>query len=124
MRDEKPALLDTAEIVVDESGTVLRVRASGSGARLVETAVEGECALDRIHPDDRDFFQLLCARALRSAGREATAEIRVSRGSDRWTKLLVTFHAGAAGHVRLTLRYDDVRALHRAEEQMRRVVEG
>jgi PAS domain S-box-containing protein len=124
MREDGQAQSGAAEIVLDESGTVLCVHASGYDARLLETVGVGNRAVHHVHPDDQDVFQLLCARALRCGGRAATAEIRWSRTNDRWSKVLMMFQADATGCIRVEFRYDEVRTLRRSEEQLRRVVEG
>jgi PAS domain S-box-containing protein len=111
------------ELVVDEGGRVLRASATRAAERLLDRAPPGESVLRAIHPDDRDLYQILAARALRS-GDDATVELRWARPNDRWSRIRTTLCPDAAGSVRILLRRDDVRALRRAEEQMRRVVEG
>jgi PAS domain S-box-containing protein len=123
MQDDGQLRTERAEIVIDDSGRVLRVRAEGRAGRLIENVEPGTPLFDRLHPDDRDIASLLSARVA-GAGRDATAELRWVRSNGRWHTLLTRFEAQGDGSIRIALRYDDIAQLRRAEEQMRRVVEG
>ena len=123
MQDDGQLRTERAEIVIDDSGHVLRVRAEGRASRLIEDIEPGTQLFGRFHPDDRDIASLLTARVTRE-GRDATAELRWARSNDRWHNLLARFEAQGDGTIRVWLRYDDIAQLRRTEEQMRRVVEG
>ncbi|HTW35346.1 MAG TPA: ATP-binding protein [Rhizomicrobium sp.] len=123
MQDSGQLQTERAEIVVDDSGRVLHVHAEGRAGRLVEEFEPGATLFDRLHPEDRDIASSLVARALRER-RGATAELRWARSGNRWSNLMTQFGPVDAGAVRVSLRYDDIAQLRRAEKQMRRVVEG
>jgi PAS domain S-box-containing protein len=123
MQDGGQLQTERAEIVIDESGRVLRARGEGRVARFVEGLGPGSQLFDRVHADDRDIAMLLAARAARE-GRGANVELRWQRGHDRWSGLVTRFEPKDAGIVCVALRYDDITLLRRAEEQMRHVVEG
>jgi len=114
---------ERAEIVIDESGRVLRARGDGRLQRFISGLESGAPLFERIHAEDRDLATLLIARVLREV-RSATVELRWQRSDQRWTKLATRFSAGRAGEICVSLFYDDVALLRSAEEQMRRVVEG
>ena len=114
---------ERAEIVIDESGRILRARGEGRLQRFIGGFESGTALFDRIHVEDRDIATLLIARVLRE-GRSATAELRWQRSDERWTKLATRFWTGRAGEICVSLFYDDIALLRSAEEQMRRVVEG
>jgi PAS domain S-box-containing protein len=123
MQDDGQLRAERAEIVIDESGRILSACLEGWAARLADDLVPGTNLFDRIHADDRDIAVMLTARAMR-CGRSAIAEIRWSRPNNRWSKVPTGFDTTRAGEVRVAIRYDDLGQLRRAEEQMRRVVEG
>ncbi len=123
MQDGGQLLVERAEIVIDDSGRVARVRADGRASRLIEDIELGAHLFDRLHPDDKDIAALLIARVT-STALDAAAELRWMRSNGRWHSLLTRFEPQGGGSVRIWLRYDDIAQLRRAEEQMRRVVEG
>src|SRR5277367_2795916 len=123
MQDGGQLRVERAEIVIDDSGRVLRARAEGRAGRLIEDVEPGAQLFDRLHPDDKDVAVLLIARVT-SAALDAAAELRWRRSNGRWHSLLTRFEPQGDGSVRIWLRYDDIAQLRRAEEQMRRVVEG
>jgi len=123
MQDVGQPQAERAEIVVDDSGRIVLANLEGIVARLVKNFTPGTLLLDLVHPDDKDLVAMLAARAMRE-GRSATAVIRWQRSHDRWSRLMTVLEAGHAGELRITLHSDDAALLRRAEEQMRRVVEG
>jgi PAS domain S-box-containing protein len=123
MPDDGQLQSERAEIVIDESGRVLRAHGDGRLQRFIDGLKPGAPIFDHVHVEDRDLATLLIARALRE-GRGATVEVRWQRSAERWTKLATRFEPGRAGEIRVSLFYDDVALLRSAEEQMRRVVEG
>ena len=123
MRDDGQLRAERAEIVIDDDGRVLRIRAEGKAGRLIEDIEPGTQLFERLHSDDRDIAALLIARATDTA-LDAAAELRWARSNGRWHSLLTRFEPQGDGSIRVCLRYDDIAQLRRAEEQMRRVVEG
>jgi PAS domain S-box-containing protein len=114
--------MERVEIVVNADGIVVDVRADGPTQRLVDGLVSGDRVGDRVHPDDQDLIEYLSNRVLRDR-RVATAALRWSRSSDRWSKFTTTF-APNGNDVCITVGYEETAGLRRAEEQLRRVVEG
>ena len=123
MQDGGQLQTERAEIVVDESGRILRARVEGRAYRLIEDIEPGARLFDRLHPEDKDVAALLIAH-VRRGGEGATVELRWARSNNRWSTLLTRFEPEGTEAIRISLRYDDVAALRRSEEQMRRVVEG
>jgi len=123
MSEDGQLQTERAEIVIDESGRVSRARGEGRLKRFVDGINPNSLLFDRIHPDDRDLALLLVARAIRER-RGATVELRWQRTADRWSKLSTRFEPSQGREICVTVLYDDVALLRRAEEQMRRVVEG
>jgi PAS domain S-box-containing protein len=120
--DGRPVVAEHAEIIVDEHGTAVEISALGQAPRYLEGFAQGMRLFDRLHPDDLDVARMLAERTLRE-GRSAVAELRWMRRNGRWSRLRTGF--GLCGlRLRVTLDYDDVARQRRAEEQMRRVVEG
>jgi PAS domain S-box-containing protein len=120
MQNGRPMQTERAEVIVDDAGIALTV--DGLVTRLLEGLEPGAALFDRLHPEDRDIAEMLAERALRG-GKSASAELRWERRTDRWSRLRTGFSL-SGNRVRITLDYDDVAKLRRAEEQMRRVVEG
>lgn len=123
MQYADPPPAELAVIAVDRAGVIASVRADGSSARLVEELHPGTPLVERIHPDDRDVASWALERAARDE-RPLTVELRWLRSDARSTKLLARFARDPNGAAEVALRYDDFGTLRRAEEQMRRVVEG
>jgi PAS domain S-box-containing protein len=123
MQDDGQLRVERAEIVIDDGGRVLRARAEGKAGRLIEDIEIGAQLFDRLHPEDQDIAGLLIARVTATA-LDAAAELRWRRSNGRWHSLLTRFEPQGDGTIRIWLRYDDIAQLRRAEEQMRRVVEG
>jgi PAS domain S-box-containing protein len=123
MQDDGQLRVERAEIVIDDAGRVLRARAEGKAGRLIEDIELGAQLFDRLHPNDQDIAGLLIARVTATA-LDAAAELRWMRSNGRWHSLLTRFEPQGDGSIRIWLRYDDIAQLRRAEEQMRRVVEG
>jgi PAS domain S-box-containing protein len=112
------------EIVLDSSGLVLSVRASKESQRLVSDVAEGESLHTHIHPDDYDFFLWSAEWILNGARRQQTIQLRWARAGGRWSKVYATLHSESGETVGVTFRPDEIEHAHRAEAQLRRVVEG
>ncbi len=117
-----PFQVERAEIIVDAGGVVRDIAAKGVAQRLVAGISPGDRVSERIHPEDDDILRFYFDRVLHD-GRAATTELRWARSESRWTKLMTAFVPHGAG-VKLTIAYDETVLMRRAEEQMRRVVEG
>jgi PAS domain S-box-containing protein len=123
MPEDGQLRVERAEIVIDDSGRIAHAGFDDKVARLVDGLAPDAQFLDCIHPDDKDLASTLATRAL-GCGRSATIELRWRRSRDRWSWLTTCFERESGHNVRVTLRRDDATHLRRAEEQMRRVVEG
>jgi len=111
-------------IVVDDAGVVLRIHASGTADRYVDTIAEGENILGHIHPCDRGLFELTRNWIAGGAGTNATIRLRWARTREHWSTLIVTLEAESNEPLQITLKQDGAAAIRRSEAQMRHVVEG
>ncbi len=111
-------------ILADRAGTTLEICADGIDGRFARELTVGANLRAYVHPDDRDIFDIMLRAAPGRPGREASIELRWSRGGDRWLPVLATFEAADKDKIGVTLRTNDVQTARRSEQQMRRVVEG
>jgi len=112
------------EIILDSGGLVLNVRASEASQRLVSDVAEGESLHNHIHPDDYDFFLWSAQWVLNGNRRHQTIQLRWARARGRWAKVYATLASETGETISVTFHPDEIEHAHRAEAQIRRVVEG
>ncbi|MGD0191584.1 MAG: ATP-binding protein [Rhizomicrobium sp.] len=115
---------NTAVIVIDDAGVMLRIRSVGTAERFVHGVAEGENVFPHVHPDDRDFFDLTRQWIASGNGQTATIRVRWSRSFDHWSVAYATVEPGDGETLLVTLRPDEAAVAQRSEIQLRRVVEG
>ncbi len=112
------------ELVLDANGLVLSVDSSAEGLRLVSDVVEGELLHNHIHPDDYDFFLWSAQWILNGVQREQTVQLRWARAGGRWSRINATLTSESGETIKVAFRPNEIEHAHRAEAQLRRVVEG
>jgi len=79
---------------------------------------------ERIHPDDRGGFDLICGWVSSEPGRSSTLRLRIRRSGGRWVSVLATLRCIKDGEAAISLDLDEIAAARRTESQMRAVAEG
>jgi PAS domain S-box-containing protein len=121
---EKQGTRASVEIILDPNGLVLNVSSSADGQRLVSDVAEGESLHSHIHPDDYDFFLWSAQWILNGPKREQTIQLRWARAGGRWSRINATLASDGDETIMVAFRPNEVEHAHRAEAQLRRVVEG
>jgi two-component system cell cycle sensor histidine kinase PleC len=114
----------SADLILDESGLILDIRATGDNARLAAGVSEGEGIGEYIHPDDREFFALCRHWALNSSGAPQTTRLRWARSNGHYSSIYATFVAESSETVRVRLMRDEAEQSKRTVAQLTRVAEG
>jgi PAS domain S-box-containing protein len=120
------AAAGSAEFVLDESGLILAIVASGDNARLANGISEGEGIGQCVHPDDREFFALTRHWAMHAAAVQATPtiQLRWARSNGHYSNVHATVCAESSETVRISVRRDEAEQAHRTALQLRKVAEA
>lgn len=111
------------DIVLDESGTILDIFATDQASAAIAQLAVGERLAANVIPADQDFMAVTASWVCNDPTREATIRLRLVRDNGKPRVVFATCR-GQAGKVQMSLRPDETAIARRAENQMRRVVEG
>ena len=116
----------SAEFILDESGLILAIGASGDNARLASGISEGVGIAEYVHPDDRHAFALLARSVLQPDAPAVTPALRIrwARSNGHYSRVYATISSESAETVRVSLVRDDAEQMRRRAAQLLKVVEG
>ena len=110
------------DVRLDGAGTLLTVTAGAELSVMASHLVPGESIAKRLHAPDFEFLMATARWVREQPEREATIRLRFVRDNGEFVFAYGTLRAD--GDIQLILRPDEAAAARRAEQQMRRVVEG
>ena len=116
----------SADFVLDESGLILEIRATGANARLATGLAEGESIAQCVHADDREFFALARHWVMQSGapGSGPTIRVRWARSNGHYSHVYATILSQSDETVRVQLTRDETEQARRTALQLRKVAEG
>jgi PAS domain S-box-containing protein len=112
--------------VLDESGLILEITASGDNATLAVGVSEGEGIATCIHPDDREFFALARHWAMNAGTAKSAPAIRIrwSRTNGHYSQVYAKVTSESGETVRVSVQRDEAKQAHRTALQLRKVAEA